>query len=757
MRTAFLYVYVFLMLALGTTSFMAYRSHKKIGKSVSLLNFALIPPVLGNFIVTSSTSYLWAFVGYYIYFIGMNGVLFSLIRFTERYCKNDSSQKHIAPRIMYVLFVLDSIQLALNTYFGHAFSVEGITVERMPYFRVVPYIGLTLHRLLDYSSLAGVILIFVLTSYRMPRVYKASYVTMLCTMAAAGLWQGVYIFLRIPVDRSMIGLAIFGLLVFFFALYYYPFRLLDRMLTGLTSEISEAVFVFDPNGNCIWINKIGRLLINDDSTSLENVKDELFDMFGDIMSGSDKENFIRTTGEGENERFFSIEKNTLRDDRSKLLGTAYRVYDYTQEHLAVKKQMYAATHDALTGLYTKEHLFATINERLIRDTDTSYLIAFVDIKNFKIVNDIFGKEFGDKALCIVADKIKENARGKFIYGRIAGDTFGVCLPKQDLDIEKTEAELARFAVKDGSLEYGLLVHIGIYEVKDVDMEVSVMFDRAHLSLSRIKDNYKTHIAIYDDEIRNDVMWRQRISTQLNEAIRTKQIRPYLQPIVDRDGKIVGAEALARWIHPENGFMSPASFIPVFEDNGMIVEVDRHMWRCACETLVSWRDKLPDMFISVNISPKDFYFTDVVSEINGIVNEYGVEPSKLRIEITETVMMTDIDEKMRILEEFRRLGFIVEMDDFGSGYSSLNMLKDMPVDVLKIDMKFLEKSKDDEKAQKIVKNIINLSEDLGIASLTEGVETEDQYGALSRMGCELFQGYYFAKPMAVDDFEAMAAR
>ena len=203
-------------------------------------------------------------------------------------------------------------------------------------------------------------------------------------------------------------------------------------------------------------------------------------------------------------------------------------------------------------------------------------------------------------------------------------------------------------------------------------------------------------------------------------------------------------------------MPPSSFIPVFERNGMIVEVDKHMWRCACEVLSGWGKDKEKLFVSVNISPKDFYFMDVAEEIKRLVKEYGIAPCRLRIEITETVMMNEADKRMQVLDDLRKAGFIVEMDDFGSGYSSLNMLKDMPVDVLKIDMKFLGKSSDTSKAQTIVKNIINLSEELGISSLTEGIETEEQYHILNQMGCRMFQGYYFSKPLPIEDFEKLLA-
>ena len=198
-------------------------------------------------------------------------------------------------------------------------------------------------------------------------------------------------------------------------------------------------------------------------------------------------------------------------------------------------------------------------------------------------------------------------------------------------------------------------------------------------------------------------------------------------------------------------MSPAMFIPVFEKNGMIVEVDRHIWRCACKLLAEWKGVYDDLFISVNISPKDFYFFDVEAELKSLIKEFDIAPQKLRIEITETVMMTELDERMKTLEKLRKAGFIVEMDDFGSGYSSLNLLKDMPVDVLKLDMRFLSKSADERRAHTIIRNIIRLADELDIASLTEGVETSNQYEQLADIGCKLFQGYYFAKPMPVEEF------
>ena len=371
-----------------------------------------------------------------------------------------------------------------------------------------------------------------------------------------------------------------------------------------------------------------------------------------------------------------------------------------------------------------------------------------------MVNDIFGKDVGDNVLVRVANWIRENARDNWIYGRIGGDAFGICFPTNQVRLPLVEDRLAKFVISNGTIDQHILMHVGIFRVNDPSIDVSIMFDRAHLAQTSIKNEYNTHIALYDDKMRDQVLWGQKISTELSDAIKQRQIVPYLQPIVDNEGVIIGAEALVRWIHPKEGFLPPFTFIPIFEKNGMIADVDKYIWRCACEILASWTGEKEKLFISVNISPKDFYFMDVFAEIDKLVKEFKINPNRLRIEITETVMMTDAESRMAILKRFRDNGYIVEMDDFGSGYSSLNQLKDMPLDVLKIDMKFLSKAEDNQKAETILRNILRLSSDLGLFSLTEGVETEDQYQMLNQMGCNLFQGYYFAKPMSVSDYEKL---
>lgn len=751
-RIVFSAIFLAMMLALTLCAVNARRHYKSLGRAVAWLDFSFIPPILGNSIIVISQSRLLSLVGYYIYFIGMDLVVYGLLQFTCAYCSGASKLKKMTMWIKWIL-IFDAVQILFNPFTGHTFDIRPIIFEDGIYYELLPYLGQAFHRLVDYSTIALVLVVFIVATARASKIYRERYSIILFALLVVVIWETFYIVSKIPIDSSMMGLGALGILIYYFSIHYRPLRLLDRMLSQIVSNESEALFIFTPRGKCIWTNKEGCYLVGVREDNCENAPELLEWLFNTkLRRGNWTEQFV--TGGGDYIKYYRLENREVINSKKQYTGYYLKVRDVTKEQLKIKRDMYEATHDKLTGLYTKEFLFRSIEAELKRHTDVVYMLVFVNIKNFKIVNDIFGTDYGDYALKCLADFLRTSLSDKCLYGRIGGDNFGVLVPKSEFMPEVVEERLSQFSIKNDQAEYPLQVQIGVYEKVSDDADVTEMFSRARLSLSKISDDYNIHIAYYDENMRNEIIWNQEISAQLTEAIKNRDIRPYLQPIADRDGNIVGAEALVRWIHKEHGFLAPFKFIPTFEKNGMITEIDKYMWRCACEILAEWEKKGWDLFISVNISPKDFYYMDVPRYIRGLIEEYGVKPERLRVEITETVMMNDADKIIGILNEFRRHGFIVEMDDFGSGYSSLNMLKDMPVDVIKIDMKFLGKSDDKQRADTIVKSVIDLSKELGLTSLTEGVETLNQYDGLSKMGCILFQGYYFSKPLPVNEFEEL---
>jgi len=678
--------------------------------------------------------------------------VFALLFFTFSYCELKGPDKGLRLFIN-LLLILDTIHYSLNPFLKLSFATEQIMVDGSPYYRLVPYIGQTYHRVICYGLFLAAIIIFLVKALRASKAYSEKYWVILLTMLATGAFETYYIISRQPLDMSMLGFGLFGVLIYYFSLHYRPMKLLDRMLAGIASDMPEALFFFDKSGRCIWTNEPGRNLIGVSQDNYDNVKENLQFLFNDIDFDSSGWFKRVTLGSGDEAQYTYLAMRSVVDEKGNLTGNYLSVRDITEDQREIKREMYRSTHDSLTDLYTKEYLYECIDQRLRDSNKTDYAIGYIEIANFKVVNDVFGRNFGTYTLKYIANFLKHYASSKSIYGRLSDDSFGILIDKEHFDAQYVSKALETFTIRDDNLEHRILIHMGVYNINEGDeIDVPLFFDSARLATSMIKENYQDMIVYYDDKIRNEIIHNQLISNQVHDAIKDNQIRPYLQPIVDSRGILAGAEALVRWIHPEEGFMNPGSFIPVFERNGLIADVDKHMWKCACEILADWKSRGIDSFISINISPKDFYFMDVVSELKGLVEKYGIEPVKLRVEITETAIMTDAVDILKIVNSLREYGFIVEMDDFGSGYSSLNLLKDMSFDVIKIDMQFLRDSERNIKAGMIIKNIINMSEDLGMDTLTEGVETAKQFENLFAMGCKLYQGYYFSKPVPLEDFE-----
>ena len=302
--------------------------------------------------------------------------------------------------------------------------------------------------------------------------------------------------------------------------------------------------------------------------------------------------------------------------------------------------------------------------------------------------------------------------------------------------------------------FQVIAYAGVYQIVERDLLVSVMCGRARLALNTVKGNRRKKVAYYDNVLRDNILYEQELSKELEEAIAKEHLQMYLQPQANADEKIIGAEALIRWNHPERGTLGPDVFIPIFERNGLITEVDKYMWEAACKQLRKWMDEgKREVYISVNISPKDFYFVDVYQSFVNLLEKYRIEPKQLKLEITESAVMMDFESHRELINKLRSLGFVVEMDDFGSAYSSLNMLKDIDVDVMKLDMGFLQQSQNTERGKTILRMVIGLSKQLGIPVISEGVETREQLQFLQELGCEMFQGFYLGRPMDVQSFES----
>ena len=410
-------------------------------------------------------------------------------------------------------------------------------------------------------------------------------------------------------------------------------------------------------------------------------------------------------------------------------------------------------YDRLTGLFSREFFYEKVRERLREDPEGEYSIVCSNIVNFKLYNDSFGVAEGDRLLRETADAMRRAVEPSGICGRFGADRF-ICLQESGKEARD------RAAFDADQMEFGkgrnVVMKWGVYEITDRSVPVEQMCDRANLAVDSIKNQYNCHFAVYDDVLRGKLLREHAITEAMETALNEGQFVVYYQPKYSLNNDcLAGAEALVRWVHPELGFLSPGEFIPLFEKNGFITRLDRYVWENVCATLRLWREKgYPQLSVSVNVSRADVYHTDLADTLLEIIRKYGVEPAQLHLELTESAYTENPAQILSTVEHLRELGFIIEMDDFGSGYSSLNMLNQMKLDILKLDMKFIRSETSKPMEQGILRFIVGLARWLNLSVVAEGVETREQLERLREIGCDYVQGYFFARPMPAGEFEKL---
>lgn len=422
---------------------------------------------------------------------------------------------------------------------------------------------------------------------------------------------------------------------------------------------------------------------------------------------------------------------------------------------AFNKIQYRSEHDTLTDIWNRETFKQKTHDLLALHSNGDYVLLAMNIQRFKVINELLGASVGDEVLRTLSRALERMFGSIGICGRMEADHFMACFPMSALDMDRIIKELDQ-ELKMQHSDYRIELYYGIYQIHNAHIQVDQMCERATMALETIKGSAIKRFAFYDDTMRKNLLEEQEIIEEMHDALAKGQFIPYLQPIFSLNTlKTVSAEVLVRWKHPVKGLIPPSLFIPLFERNGFITKLDFSIWEQACQLLYKWKaEGLPVVPVSINISRIDLYHPHLCEHLLALLKKYDLDISLLKLEITESAYTDDPDIFASVLKGFREAGFQILMDDFGSGYSSLNTLKDMPINIMKIDMCFLAELEGSPRAASILTSVARMAKWLDMLVVAEGIETKAQLDFLHSIGCDMGQGYFFSKPLPPEDFQTL---
>lgn len=733
-----------------------YMCRKETGKIAKLVRQILISGlfvVVANYVRLISGDERIVSVCMSVNFACVTWLMFFLLGYILTFC-NIKVRKDII-RYSMLVAAADNISLIANIFFNHAYTLEKVgVIEGVHVYDYVPTIFFWLH-----YALVCVLVILCITTllYKMfsaPGPYRGKYLMILGVIGLVFFLNSVKMYFSMAVDISVLAYALASIAIYYATMIFIPQQFLDRSLQFVGEDMLDMIIILDLENICIYANKAAKKYFCMNEVLKFYGKHPIYQWCMDFNK--------KQLDDGVYTKHFKCEEKTIHinvqchkqyDKRGRFSGSVFVIKDRTVEVEEYQRQRFLETHDPLTGIYNKEAFYLRAAQMLQDNPEEEYLIVCSDIHKFKLVNDIFGSDTGNQMLQTIATVIRERCDDRDVYGRLGNDHFGLLMPKRRYNEQvfiDAPAEVARI---DGKESYPLTIYVGVYEVVDREMPIYAMCDRAQMAIESIKGDYEKRVAHYDDKMREGAVKEQELIADFAHAFEKNELKIFLQPQINTKGEVNGAEALVRWIHTKKGVMLPGEFIPVFEKNGLISRLDKYVWELACKQLRKWKDEGNETtYISVNISPEDFYFMNIYKEFTQLVEKYDINPRNLKLEITESAIMVNLPRQLELIKMLREASFIVEMDDFGSGYSSLNMLKEIQVDVLKLDMAFLKRSDNEERSKIILQTIIEMSKQLEMPVIMEGVETQEQVDFLTSIGCDMFQGFFFAKPMEVEKFE-----
>ena len=733
-------------------------------------------------------SYTWAFLSVTAYSIALDWMVYFI--FVYVLILTEAGPKLTVIRFpLKILFFLDSVDLLINIFLHHRFDLAPVTAETtIKHFYGVITLWNQVSRIISYGVALLTLCILIYKIVKANFFVRKKYIPVLGGFLFVLVINLYCVVFNTEMDYSILFYFLGALFLWYGTTEAFPKRLVKEANEILIQTDRRMVMYFDLTGRCLFANMRAERFFNMEQNTGYQAAESVCRPLYELM-----EKMIRTDEQWENqphlyklnleEQIFYVRYYIwyLKDIKGRNAGYCVSMEDRTKARENQLIAKYRDFHDDLTGVLNRTGFMQEGKAYLEENEEKAFNLIIVNIRNFKLINNMFGSEVGDRILQNLANAIHLSLNGKMItlgkiteatefdssvdggadrdkdipIGRMGGDRFAFLLNREIQEKQTIEKITTHTLMPFEKYHYRLELVFGICPVDNLAESVHSFYNKATLAAQAVGAGIAHNYAYYDDELMKMVLHEKELVDLFDEALESGQFTIYIQPQYDSHGMIRGGEALVRWIHPESGLMEPMSFIDVYERAGCIHKLDLFVWEKAVACLQKWQNEgLEEYYLAVNISIVDFFYLDVYEEITRLTKRYGINKKRLKLEITETVMMNDAERVLGILEKLREAGYIIEVDDFGSGFSSLNRLKDIPAEGLKMDLGFLAETKNKQRRRAITDSIIYLGKRLNMKVIAEGVETKEQYEELAMVGCELFQGFLFSKPIPLSQFEEL---
>ena len=691
-----------------------------------------------------------------IYFVGTDWLAFFLLRFTVNYTSFARAYFKQFMIVLFAIFVVDSVGLITNPFHHKMFVLCFLNEPVLDYnfWGLIFFRPQYVHLLICYIPVFITFVLLCVAFYSAANIYRYKYIGIIIAYSLV-IFVNLFCYTTNSFfDYSVLFYGFVAAFLCFYATSSFPKKLIRKLLRYVNEEISDGFVYYDVNGKCIYANKGAKRIFSDskgfNKTLAEQYRTNWLSKSDGIEEEYSIDNISLFVCGKECQFVVEFQQEYLSDV---YVGSYFKLVDKTKEMSDLRREQYKSTHDDLTGILNRAGFFECVDSFVNKFDADEMCMVCSNIKNFKLINELFGDKTGDDLIKNQATILKVFCGPSSIYGRIADDKYALFLPKRDFTEKKVERFLALMRNSLAGRHFDLRIILGVYEPVGKKESASVMYDKALMALSKISNDYTRVCSYYDSNFMDSILKEKNISDEFEQALKKNQIQMYVQPLKFKKSNKIAVEALARWNHPVRGMLYPADFIPVLEKTMVIYKLDQFIWTEAIKAVHLWKEKFGhDIAVSINVSEKDFYYIDIFKVLTELTKKYDVSPKLVYIELTEAALMADFERSKQLSAALKSKGFNITIDNFGNGYSSLNMLKDFNADVIKIDMSFIREIEEKKRSRVILGSIIEMADSLGMSSVIQGVEEKEQYTITEEVGCKIIQGFYISRPVDVKTFE-----